>query len=345
MRNTEGWYKRCFNRGTIERRIMIKGTWPGIILVVLSLLYMGCAVSLPQDRPAGPKTYKNTLNIRVLGARRTYLVHIPSDYNPQKQLPLVVVIHGAFDTAKGMEKFSGFSDLADKEKFIVMYPNGIGILGFFQHWNAGHCCGKAASDNVDDVGFLAAAIEDVSARLKIDAARIYMVGFSNGGMMAYRFAAERGDLLAAVAPLAASIGGRPSPEVPEWRIPDPVQPLSVIVFHGLNDDDIPYEGGVSPHRGGSRTFWSVEKSVEFWVSHNGCNPKATTTFLNDGYVCVKSWGMCRNDTEVTLYLIKGWGHVWPGPYFTADLPTDDPLKNFDAAKIIWDFFKSHQRKP
>jgi polyhydroxybutyrate depolymerase len=168
---------------------MIKGTWPGIILVVLSLLYMGCAVSLPQDRPVGPKTYKNTLNIRVLGARRTYLVHIPSDYNPQKQLPLVVVIHGAFDTAKGMEKFSGFSDLADKEKFIVMYPNGIGILGFFQHWNAGHCCGKAASDNVDDVGFLAAAIEDVSARLKIDAARIYMVGFSNGGMMAYRFAA------------------------------------------------------------------------------------------------------------------------------------------------------------
>jgi polyhydroxybutyrate depolymerase len=323
----------------------IKGTWPGIILVVLSLLYARCAVSLPQDRPAGPETYKNTLNIRVLGVRRTYLVHIPSDYNPQKQLPLVVVIHGAFDTAKGMEKFSGFSDLADKEKFIVIYPNGMGILGFFQHWNAGHCCGKAASDNVDDVGFLAAAIEDVSARLKIDAARIYMVGFSNGGMLAYRFAAERGDLLAAVAPLAASIGGKPSAEVPEWRIPDPVQPLSVIAFHGLDDDDITYEGGVSPHRGGSRTFWSVEKSIEFWVNHNGCNPQATTTFLNDGHVCVKSWGMCHNDSEVTLYLIENWGHVWPGPFFTAALAADDPLKNFDAAEIIWDFFKSHQRKP
>jgi len=278
-----------------------------------------------------------------MGARRTYLVHIPSDYNPQNSLPLVVVIHGAFDTAQGMEKFSGFSDLADRENFVVMYPNGMGILGFFQHWNAGHCCGKAASDQVDDVGFVAAAIADVSARLKIDTDRIYMVGFSNGGMLAYRFAAERGDLLAAVAPLAATIGGKPSDEAPEWRIPDPIQPLSVITFHGLADDDITYEGGVSLHRGGNRTFWSVEKSVEFWVRHNGCNPKAAITDLNGGRVQIKSWGVCRNDTEVALYLIENWGHVWPGDYFTAGLAADDPLKNFDAAEIIWDFFKSHRK--
>jgi polyhydroxybutyrate depolymerase len=324
--------------------MMIKGIRLGIFFIVLSLLYSGCTASLPKDHPAGPKTYRNSMDIRVMGARRTYLVHIPADYNPQQPLPLVVVIHGAFDTAYGMEKFSGFSDLADRENFIVMYPNGMGILGFFQHWNAGHCCGKAASDNVDDVGFLVAAIEDVSARLEIDAARIYMVGFSNGGMLAYRFAAERGDLLAAVAPLAASIGGKPSAEAPEWRIPNPIQPLSVITFHGLADDDIPYEGGVSLHRGGTQTFWSVEKSVEFWVRHNGCNPKAATSDLNNGRVHIKSWEGCRNDTEVALYLIENWGHVWPGQFFSRDLAEDDPLKNFDAAEIIWNFFKSHRRK-
>jgi len=219
---------------------MIKRRGTGIMIVVLALLYAGCTASLPKDHPSGPKTYKNSMDIRIMGARHTYLVHIPSDYNCRKPLPLVVVIHGAFDTAQGMEKFSGFSDLADRENFIVMYPNGMGIFGFFQHWNAGHCCGKAASDNVDDVGFVAATIEDVSTRLKIDPNRIYMVGFSNGGMLAYRFAAERGDLLAAVAPLAASIGSRPSDEAPEWRIPDPIQPLSVISFHGLADDDITY---------------------------------------------------------------------------------------------------------
>jgi polyhydroxybutyrate depolymerase len=325
--------------------MMVKGTLIGIIFIVLSLLFSGCTASLPKDHPAGPKTYKNSLDIRIMGARRTYLVHIPSDYNPQKSLPLVVVIHGAFDTAQGMEKFSGFSDLADREGFIVIYPNGMGIFGYFQHWNAGHCCGKAADDNWDDVGFVAAAIEDVRARLKIDSDRIYMVGFSNGGMFTYRFTAERGDLLAAAAPMAASIGGKPSEEAPEWRIPDPIQPLSMIIFHGLADDDIPYEGGISRHRGGTRTYWPVEESVKFWVTHNGCKPKAASSYLNKGRVHIQSWAVCRNDTEVVLYLIENWGHVWPGPFFTADLAEDDPLKNFDAAETIWEFFKSHRRKP
>jgi polyhydroxybutyrate depolymerase len=324
---------------------LISAKIAGVIFPALMLLCSGCTASLPRDHPTGPQTYKNTMEIRAMGVRRTYLVHIPADYDPEVRLPLVVVIHGAFDTAGGMERVSGFSDLADREKFIVMYPNGMGILGFFQHWNAGHCCGKAAADKIDDVGFVAAAIEEVCARLQIDSDRIYMIGFSNGGMLAYRFAAERGEMLAAVAPLAASIGGKPSDDSPEWHIPEPAGPLSVISMHGLADDDIPYGGGTSLHRGGTRTFWPVEKSVEFWTRNNGCNPKAATTYLNKGRVQVKSWGVCRDDTEVVLYLIENWGHVWPGLSFTADLAQDDPLKNFDAAEIIWDFFKSHHKNP
>jgi polyhydroxybutyrate depolymerase len=330
---------------TAERNILAKTAQTGVGLILIVQLLLGCMSTLPKDHPAGSKTYKTTLDIKINGFRRTYLVHVPTGYPPQNPLPLVVVIHGAFDTAEGMEKFSGFSELADREGFIVLYPNGMGILGFLQHWNAGHCCGKAASDNVDDVGFVAAAIEDVCARLKIDRSRIYMVGFSNGGMLAYRFAAERSALLAAVAPLAASIGGRLSDDAPEWHIPEPKQPLSVITFHGLADDDVPYEGGVSRHRGGTRSYWSVEESVRFWITHNGCNPRAVSTYLNNGRIELKSWAVCKNDTEVTLYLIRDWGHVWPGRYFTADLADENPLKDFNAAEIIWDFFKSHRRRP
>jgi polyhydroxybutyrate depolymerase len=323
---------------------MAKTALTGVGLIIIVQILLGCMSTLPKDNPAGSKTYKNTVDIKLNGFRRTYLVHIPPGYNPQNPLPLIVVIHGAFDTAAGMEKFSGFSKLADREGFIVLYPNGMGILGFLQHWNAGHCCGKAADDNLDDVGFVAATIEDVCTRLNVERGRIYMVGFSNGGMLAYRFAAERGDLLAAVAPLAAAIGGTPSEDGPEWRIPEPKQPLSVITFHGLADDDVPYEGGVSRHRGGSRSYWSVEESVRFWVTHNGCNPDAVTTYLNNGSIDLKSWAVCKDDTEVALYLIKDWGHVWPGRYFTAHLPEENPLKNIDAAEIIWDFFKSHQQR-
>ncbi|MFC1856853.1 alpha/beta hydrolase family esterase [Thermodesulfobacteriota bacterium] len=327
------------------RKIIVKIGPAGIFLMILSQFLIGCRTPLPKEHIVGPKTYKNTVDIRINGFRRTYLVHIPPGYTPQNPLPLVVVIHGAFDTAKGMEKFSGFSDLANREGFIVVYPNGMGILGFLQHWNAGHCCGKAADDDLDDVGFVAAAIEDVSARLTIDRSRVYMVGFSNGGMLTYRFAAERGDLLAAAAPMAASIGGKPSADAPEWCIPGPVQPLSMIIFHGLADNDVPYGGGVSRHRGGTRTYWPVEESVKFWVMYNGCRPRAASTYLNEGSVALKSWGICRNDTEVALYLIKDWGHVWPGKYFTSDLAENDPLRHFDAAEIIWDFFKSHHRHP
>ena len=90
---------------------MIERIQTGIFLIVLVLLGAGCTASLPKDQPTGPKTYKNAMDIRIMGARRTYLVHIPSEYDPQDPLPMVVVIHGAFDTAGGMEKFSGFSDL------------------------------------------------------------------------------------------------------------------------------------------------------------------------------------------------------------------------------------------
>ena len=251
----------------------------------------------------------------------------------------MVVIHGAFDTAKGMEKFSGFSRLADREDFIVLYPEGIGIFGYLQHWNAGHCCGKAADAQIDDVGYLAAAIDDVCMRLAVDRRRIYMVGFSNGGMMTYRFAAERADMLAAAAPIAASIGGRPDNDTPQWRIPRPKTPLPIFVVHGLNDDDIPFDGGRSIRRKGERSYFSVADSVNFWVETNACMDNPIDSHMSGGAIQLRSWNTCKNATVVVLCSIDDWGHTWPGPYFTDTLAADDPLFNFDAAEIIWNFFK------
>ena len=271
--------------------------------------------------------------------QRSYHVHVPTNYDGRLPLPMVIVLHGAFDNGRGMEKFSGFSRLADRENFIVLYPNGIGILGYLQHWNAGHCCGKAAKDDIDDVDFIAAAIEDVSLRLSIDRDRLYMVGFSNGGMMTYRFASERGDLLAAAAPLAASIGGRPDLDADEWRIGEPIKPLPLLVMHGMDDNDILYEGGKSQHRKGERTYWSVDDSIEFWLNANECIGQPVDTTMAGGAVQVHTWNTCKNSAIVTLYKINGWGHVWPGSHVTAQLSSDHPLKSFDAAQIIWDFFK------
>lgn len=311
---------------------------------ILFLGLTGCSKSIPAENITGPRTYEQEMAIQAGGFNRTYQVHVPAGYTSATSLPLVVVIHGAFDTAEGMAVYSGFSDLADQEGFLVLYPNGMGLFGYLQHWNAGHCCGKAAKDGIDDVGFIAAAIEDACARLKVNRRRIYVVGFSNGGMMAYRLAAERTDMLAAAAALAASCGGRASDEDPIWHIPAPKEPIPILIMHGMDDRDVPFEGGTSPRRGGQRVYWSVEESVALWVKADGCTTKMKDKPLYGGKVRVHSWEQCDEDSEVSLYMINGWAHDWPGPYFTSKLPEKHPLRHFDAARIIWNFFKRHVRK-
>lgn len=316
-----------------------------IICSALTVFLAGCMASLPKDVPSTSRTYKNRVAIRVMGSRRSYLVHVPPALDPERPLPLIVAIHGAFETAKAMEERSGFSDLADREGFVAVYPNGMGLFGLLQHWNAGHCCGKAAADNVDDVGFVAAVIEDVQKRLPIDRNRIYMVGFSNGGMLAYRFAAENSDRLSALATIAATIGGQPAADAPLWRIPDPKTPLPLILFHGLDDEAIPPQGGSSPQRGGDQSFLSVQDSADFWIRNNGCDPDPLSEDIRNGNIRKTIWQGCRQDADVVLYMLKNWGHVWPGRHYTHRLDSDNPLKDFDAAPIIWDFFNAHPRKP
>jgi len=290
------------------------------------------------------KSIRQKMKMRAGGFRRSYRVHVPAGYDPLQQYPLVVVLHGAFSTGKEMEKHSGFSGLADREGFLVLYPNGITLFGLLQHWNAGHCCGKAAADNVDDVGYLKAAIREVSERLSVDPARIYMTRFSNGGMMTHRFGAEQAGMLAAIAPLAGSTGGSAGPGAPFWQIPEPNVPLPVVIMHGQADEQVPYRGGGAEGRETGRQFVSVQGSADFWARANGCHHPPEEMQLHGGTVRLTVWRGCRNGAEVRLYAWKDWGHAWPGPPFTDDLDPDDPFRDFHTAETVWEFFKTRRRE-
>ena len=111
-------------------------------------------------QPLRPGTHKVLVDQRVSGVRRSYYVHVPAGHDGTTPLPVVVALHGAFSTAREFERESGFSLLADRESFIVVYPQGIGLGDLFRHWNSGHCCGKARKMNLDDVGFVLAAVDD-----------------------------------------------------------------------------------------------------------------------------------------------------------------------------------------
>ena len=322
----------------ITNTFISQSTW-----VMLLYLLAGCAYPGTKPSSTDSGTFSDDLNLRTGTYQRHFLMHIPEGYIGSRPCPLVVVLHGAFSTGREMEKWTGWSQLADREGFIVIYPEGIGILGFLQHWNAGHCCGKAAEDDWNDVSFIQEAIEGMRKQYAIDTRRIYMVGFSNGGMLAYRFAAERSSQLAAVASVSGAIGSTAAPDQPEWRMPVPEHPVPVLIIHGSSDETVPFAGGKPLDRKSTRGYRSVSDAVEFWKTANKCvaGPVRKDTF--GGVVTEETWTDAGDRNEVRMYRISNWGHQWPGGQFTSELPANDPRKEFDAAQIIWRFFQRYPR--
>jgi polyhydroxybutyrate depolymerase len=139
------------------------------------------------------------------GRARTYLVHVPAR---TKDRPAVIIaFHGGGGNAKGFQEYAELDAIADREGFLVVYPNGTGPLPRrLLTWNAGDgCCGFAMTRKVNDVGFATMVLADLEGRTPIDRARVYATGHSNGAMMAHRLAAERPELIAAIAPVAGSL--------------------------------------------------------------------------------------------------------------------------------------------
>jgi polyhydroxybutyrate depolymerase len=315
-----------------------------LLSIILGALFLsGCALVRPRQIRPG-ETQVRKLDFTYNGLRRSYRLHVTARLDTDTPAPLVVVLHGGFSTARKIKQRSRWSELGDREGFHVIYPNGIGIFGLLQHWNAGFCCGAAAAQDVDDVEVVAAAIRDTSELLNIDPGRIYMTGFSNGAMLTHRFAAERTETLAAIAPVAGSVGARSKPDARADTIPEPRDTLPVILFHGREDPRIPYEGGPPNGGNGPRYYLSAPEAARLWAVANGCDPAPIRSLHFGGRVLQESWRACSQNREVQLYSIEGWGHRWPGPVMMQGLEPEDPLRGLDATEIIWAFFERYRRE-
>src|SRR5579884_1968857 len=136
----------------------------------------------------GPGDHMRTLTVG--DRKRTYLVHVPKSYDGKKPYPVVLIYHGGASNAAQMVRFSGLNEKADNAGFLAIYPNGTGRLESVLTFNGGNCCGYAVMNNVDDVAFADALLDDLAKVVKIDAKRVYATGMSNGAIMAYRLASE-----------------------------------------------------------------------------------------------------------------------------------------------------------
>jgi len=296
-----------------------------IVILIISTIFIGCI------------TAKHIL--RYDGRTRTYLLHIPPQYDGFESFPLVIALHGGGGNSKNMMEKAGFNNLSDEKGFIVVYPDGIGrFKNRLLTWNAGHCCGYALDNNIDDVGFIRALIDKLQKNFNIDLNRIYVTGHSNGAMMTYRLGAELSDIIAAIAPLAGTIGGKKNENSTLIMIPEPNYPVSVIALHGLLDESVPYYGGHGNNTRNDRIDLSVNQSISFWVNHNRCNITPNRNISNSGNVVIDYYLNGENESEVALITVMNGGHAW----FGSDKDTTEN-QEINATEIIWEFFENHPK--
>ena len=261
---------------------------------------------------------------------RRYHIHLPSNYEASNSLPLLIALHGHLGTGKKMIKQTGFNRIADREEFIVVYPEG-----FKRGWADGRGITHADKRSVDDVAFIDKLIKVLQEKFSIDHTRIYVAGYSNGGFMAQRLAIERSHQVAAVAVVAASL----SEPLANRFIPG--RPMPVSFINGTADPVTPYEGGRQP--GGARVL-SVEDTVKIWVHFNGCKEAPEVQEIHglehSSLVFVFTYGSCQDHSQVKLYRIAGGGHVWPGePEGLSKSGVGKLSAGIGASEEIWKFFK------
>ena len=173
---------------------------------------------------------------------------------------------------------------------------------------------------------------------------IYVTGISNGGCMTYRIGSELSDIVAAIAPVAAQIGGQATEEEKLWRIPEPQYPVSVISFNGMNDSRVPYEGGRPANNGTHVFYWmSTNESIAFWIGHNMCNKTPEENISDSENIIINTYTAGMNDTEVVLVTIVNGTHSWPGGK-KGWIQGDIPALEINATDIMWDFFKHHPKQ-
>lgn len=298
----------------------------GYLVILLMLTYAITGCNKDDDTKNG-KDYKcinsdhsGYTTIEHNGRTREYILHLPASYDSSDPVPMIINFHGYGGCASDHAINVGdLNSLADNENFIVAYPQAVVGEKGDVYWDPGDNGIQSIEEN--DVYFTEQLISKISNEYNVDSSRIYAIGFSNGGMMSYGLACSRGNLIAAVGIMCGIM-------LPESC--DANEYTSVIHFHGIDDDILPYEG--------NQYYQSVQDVVNYWLNHNGIPASSLlTTDMNGGDVVRKSYSGGNENTSVILYTIhelngKVVGHGW----FSGDIDGNSPNQ------ILWDFLSSYK---
>jgi polyhydroxybutyrate depolymerase len=294
-------------------------------LSVILLLFVNAIASAQGRQERG--------EIVVDGLNRSFVVYVPATGNTPQNLPVLISLHGRFGTGEQMLRFADFRQLADKEKFVIVCPDGID-----KSWNAGLNT-PANRKGINDVKFIGQLITYMLSTYHGDAQRVYVTGMSNGGFLASRLACELPGRIAAIAAVGASMDKNMNYL--------PAKPVPVMYIQGTKDPLVPFDG-VAKRGSARRLIYSHDMILKLWRDADGCDEKPAVTNLpdsaGDGTIIIKEeYTNAATGIKVVGYAITNGGHTWPGgTQYLPKLIIGSVSHNMNACEVIWDFFKEYK---
>jgi polyhydroxybutyrate depolymerase len=243
---------------------------------------------------------------------RPAAVVVPAGYAPDREWPLVLLLHGYSADGFLQDGYLGLSLRLDDAGFILVRPDGTIDQDGFKFWNAMPACCDFFGSDVDDEAYLLGLLEQAKAVFRVAPGRVYLVGHSNGGFMSHRLACRAAGEFSAAAVLAGS-------SYADAADCTPARAVSLLAIHGTLDDSVLYDGEAKgPVHGAAAAYPGVEEVVARWKTLNECGAAVEDLGSADFDIGVKdaetlrtAWTGCRDGSRVELWKMVGSGHIPP----------------------------------
>ena len=261
-------------------------------------------------------------SIRVDGIDRSFWYKSPA--SKLKDPSLVFILHGSGGSGEQMLKRAPeLMDISDQENFIAVYPSG-----YLNYWNE---CRKAANSkanqmNINEEDFFKGMIRYFHQQYNINRRKVFVVGTSGGGHMAYKLALTMPDQIQAITAIIANLPDTNNLDCPEMR-----KPMNVMIVNGTKDNTNPYDGGEVILGSGNFGFVrSTDRTFAYWSQLAGYTESPRMRVLpdtdpNDGKT-IEEYVFSGRKKEVILLKVIGGKHDYPG--------------DINVHLEAWKFFKS-----
>ena len=275
------------------------------------------------------------------GVEREYIIHVPENLNQDS--PIVFVIHGYTGSAEGIAAYTGMNNIAEREGFIAVYPQGTIDSNGNTFFNVGY---EFNDDSpINDVSFIRELVRSISQEFNLKRKKAFATGMSNGGDMSYLLACTSSDLFKAVAPVAGVLmkGLKDSCELNS--------PVPIFEIHGTADKISLFEGDLN-NEGGWGAYYDLPSTIDFFAERYQLTNKSVKQTISkesgaDYDIFFERHWSDDLEEEVWMYRIEDGRHVWPGIKLNW---WNNPLawfyfgsgnEDINASEEVWAFFKKY----